>query len=189
MRALAATMAGRVSSRSAAFRRARRELDLADFRPPDSALARHAERPAASSRPRSPATATGPTCSEAALAALDGEPLDRELFYVAALLHDLGIEQPVAGEDFTLRSAARAIDCAHAGGLADHQAELIADAITIHASPGITAERDGALGFYVQSGATLDLGGFRQWDIPEAARPGRDPAASPARRSRSASRT
>jgi len=166
-KAQASNMAGRVKLALGHLPAGAAALDLQDFAPPDSALAREAEEVC---REQSPAVAGHGHRTYvygAALAALDKEPLDRELFYVAALLHDLGIEQPVAGEDFTLRSAARAIECAHSGGLAEHQAELIADAITIHASPGITAERDGALGFYVQSGATLDLGGFRQWDLPK----------------------
>jgi hypothetical protein len=166
-RALASTMAGRVKLALGRLPAGAADLDLADFRPPDSALAREAEE---ACREQSPAVAGHGHRTYVfgrALAALDREPLDTELFYVAALLHDAGIEQPVAGEDFTLRSAQRAVDCAHAGGLAEHQAELIADAITAHATPGITPARDGTLGYYVQSGATADLAGIRLWDLPK----------------------
>jgi hypothetical protein len=99
-----------------------------------------------------------------ALAALDGEPLDAEQFWCASLLHDAGIATPVAGEDFTLRSAAAAIECADRHG---HDGEPIADAITVHATPGIEPSTDGALGSYVQAGAMLDLGGLRLWDVSE----------------------
>lgn len=99
-----------------------------------------------------------------ALAALDGESdrLDPEAYWCAALLHDAGLEQPVAGEDFTLRSAAAAIECADRHGRDD--GESIADGITVHATPGATVARDGAIGTYIQAGAMLDLGGLRLWD-------------------------
>ena len=100
------------------------------------ARARRPRRPAASSRRPSPATATAPTCSAARWPRSTASRSTASSSTSRALLHDAGIEQPVAGEDFTLRSAQRAIDCAHAGGLAEHQAELIADAITVHATPG-----------------------------------------------------
>ena len=99
-----------------------------------------------------------------ALAALDGESgrLDPEAFWCASLLHDLGLVEPVAGEDFTLRGAEAAIACAGRHGRAD--GEWIGDGITAHATPGVSVERDGAIGTYVQAGAMLDLGGLRLWD-------------------------
>ncbi len=166
-RAQAENLAGRVKLALGRLPAGARDLDLNDFRPPDSALAREAQD---ACREQSPAVAGHSHRTWIfgnALAALDRERLDPELFYVAALLHDAGIEQPVAGEDFTLRSAERAVTCARAGGLQDAQTELIADAITVHATPGITAAIDGALGYYVQSGATADLAGNRLWDIPK----------------------
>ena len=99
-----------------------------------------------------------------ALAALDGhkDELDHEAWWCAALLHDAGIANVVPGEDFTLRSAAAAMDCAERHGRDDR--ELIGDAVTVHATPGITVARDGAIGTYIQDGALLDLGGLREWD-------------------------
>jgi hypothetical protein len=99
-----------------------------------------------------------------ALAALDGhvDELDAEQWWCAALLHDYGIVNPVTGEDFTLRSADKAIACADHHGRDD--STLIGDGITAHATAGATVERDGALGTYVQAGAMLDLGGLRLWD-------------------------
>jgi hypothetical protein len=40
-----------------------------------------------------------------------------------------------------------------------------ADAITVHATPGISVDRDGALGVYVQAGAMYDLAGLRLGDL------------------------
>lgn len=143
-----------------ALGRARRAADhIPD--PPDSAFARDVqaacdEQPAAIVAHSYRTWAFGH-----ALAALDSETLDPEAFWCAALLHDAGLAQTVAGEDFTLRSAAAAIDCANRH---DRDGEPIADAITVHATPGIDSTSDGALGTYVQAGAMLDLGGLRLWD-------------------------
>jgi hypothetical protein len=103
-----------------------------------------------------------------ALAAFDRTDLDRELFYCAALVHDLGIVPSVPGRDFTLGGADRAIRCASAAGLSDAAAERIADAICVHPTPGVSVERDGALGCYVQWGAMVDGAGLRAWDISKA---------------------
>jgi hypothetical protein len=103
-----------------------------------------------------------------ALAAVDRVELDREFFYCAALVHDYGIAAPVAGRDFTLGGADRALACAAAAGLPNVDAERIADAICVHSTPGITVDRDGALGCYVQQGAMVDGAGLRLWDVSKA---------------------
>jgi hypothetical protein len=91
--------------------------------------------------------------------------LDHELFYCAALVHDFGISPPVPGRDFTLGGADRALACAAAAGTPSGDAATIADAICVHTTPGVTVERDGALGCYVQWGAMVDGAGLRAWDI------------------------
>lgn len=48
--------------------------------------------------------------------------------------------------------------------------EDAADAITVHTTPGISVERDGAPGFYIQAGAMLDLAGLRAADLTGAYR-------------------
>jgi len=92
--------------------------------------------------------------------AVDGATVDEELFYVACLLHDAGLADTVAGEDFTLRSGRRAaaVVASHRGS---HAARAVQDAISAHCTPGATLAADGAEAFYVQAGATLDLGGLR----------------------------
>jgi HD domain len=104
------------------------------------------------------------------LAAMDSIELDPELFYVACLLHDFGICRAVRGEDFTLRSAERALRCAEELDVPADSATVIADAITVHATPGIRTETDGALGVYIQAGALFDLGGLRVADLTRAFR-------------------
>ena len=128
--------------------------------PPDSALARAAEDAAAEQSEALLGHAYRTWAFGRALAALDAEGLDEELFYVASLLHDVGLVEAVAGEDFTLRSADRASEVA-AAHCAPGRVELLRDAITAHATPGATIEADGAEAFYVQAGATCDLGGLR----------------------------
>lgn len=140
----------------------RRAGHLAD--PPDSAFARDVQE-ACDEQPGAIVAHSYRTWAFGhALAHLDGHALDAEAFWCASLLHDAGLAQAVAGEDFTLRSAAAAIACADRHG---RDGERIADAITVHATPGIDPQTDGALGAYVQAGAMLDLGGLRLWDVSE----------------------
>ena len=44
----------------------------------------------------------------------------------------------------------------------------MADAICVHTTPGISVDRDGPLGCYIQSGAMVDGAGLRMWDIAPA---------------------
>ena len=67
-----------------------------------------------------------------------------------------------------MRSADRAIACGTANGLDAGSADLVGDAITVHATAGATVANDGALGYYTQAGATADLIGQRLWDLPKA---------------------
>lgn len=161
LRGLAQSTAGRLAL--LAGRRSTADLDVPA--PPDSALAREAEE-AAADQP-------GPLLGHAyrtwifgrSLAAIDGETIDDELFYVAALLHDTGLVSTVAGEDFTRRSIADAAPLvdAHRG---PDDARCVGDAISAHCTPGASIDIDGPLGFYVQSGAVLDLGGLRLQHLP-----------------------
>lgn len=133
----------------------------ADIMPPDSQLAREAEVACAEQTPGLIGHGYRAWIFGRALAALDGEALDSEQFYVASLLHDHGLMHTVPGEDFTIRSAARAEECGHACGTPQRDLDAIGDAITVHATPGIKVETDGALGVYVQAGALVDLVGIR----------------------------
>ena len=133
--------------------------------PPDSAFAKDVEEACKEQSPAIVVHSYRTWCFGGALAALDGEQLDLEQFWAAALLHDYGIESPVEGEDFTIRSADRILSCA---GAHEIDAEPAADAVCAHTTPGITVERDGALGTYVQTGALCDLGGLRLGDVAKA---------------------
>ena len=145
-------------------------LSAEKLMPPDSALARQAEE-ACAEQPRSLIGHGYRTWMfGSGLAALDRNEPDPELFYAASLLHDHGIVKPVAGEDFTLRSAARLERCGADADLDPAAIAAGADAITVHTTAGIEVERDGALGFYIQAGAMLDLAGLRAADLSRAYR-------------------
>jgi hypothetical protein len=149
---------GRVPSRAA-------EVDVDDFAPPDSRLAREAEAACA----EQPASVAGHSYRTwmfgRALSAFDRAELDSELFYAAALMHDHGLAEPTPGRCFTLASAERALEAAAAADVEPGRAEHVADAICVHATPGVAVERDGALGCYVQWGAMVDVAGLRLWDV------------------------
>jgi hypothetical protein len=143
-------------------------VDVRTFEPPDSPFAREAER-ACAEQPQSIIGHSYRTWLFGhALATLDGIELDRELFYCGALVHDFGIAQPTPGRDFTLASAERTLACATAAGVVDERAELLADAICVHTTPGVSIARDGPLGCYLQWGAMVDGAGLRMWDIAPA---------------------
>lgn len=144
-----------------------RGLDFADFTPPDSRLARLAEEAAQEQTAQVRGHGYRTWAFGSALAALDGVRPDREQFYVAALLHDYGCDSITVGEDFVVRSAARAAECAADAGRPE-LGSPIGDAICVHPTAGITVEDDGAEGFYVQAGAGLDLAGLRCGDLPRS---------------------
>jgi hypothetical protein len=132
--------------------------------PPDSAFATEVEQACREQSGPVRVHSYRTWCFGHALAALDDHQLEPEQFWAAALLHDFGIEKPVEDEDFTIRSADRILATAKPHGI---DANLAADAVCAHATPGVTVERDGALGTYVQAGALLDLAGLRLWDVAE----------------------
>ncbi len=140
-------------------------VDVTTFHPPDSAFAREAEQACSEQPPAIIGHSYRTWLFGCALAALDGDALDRELFYCGALVHDFGIAQPTLGRDFTLASADRMLACAASVGLAEDRAETVADAICVHTTPGVSPERDGSLGCYLQWGAMVDGAGLRIWDI------------------------
>jgi hypothetical protein len=140
-------------------------VDVGTFEPPNSRLAREAESACAEQPPSIVGHSYRTWMFGLALAVLDGTQLDRELFYCAALLHDYGLASPTPGRDFTLKGAERAIGCAIEARLPTDRAESIADSICVHATPGISVDRDGPHGSYLQFGAMVDVGGIRLWDI------------------------
>lgn len=141
------------------------DIDVRDFAAPDSQLAREAEAACAEQSDLLAAHSYRTWLWGMALAALDRQPIDHELFYCAALVHDWGASTSDAGEDFTIRGAERALACAQAAGIEPARADLIADGICCHTTAGATVERDGAIAYYTQYGAMVDSAGLRAWDV------------------------
>lgn len=140
------------------------DLDTA-LRLPDSRLMKDAEEAALCQSPALLAHGYRTAVFARALALLDGVQVDHELLAVCALLHDAGLVPAVAGEDFTLRSAAITAETARRAGREDACDHLF-DAICVHTTIGVDPTRDGALGAYTQFGAMVDLAGLRERHLP-----------------------
>jgi len=141
------------------------QVDLDTFCVPDSTFAREAEEACAELPPALQGHSYRTWLFGCALAAVDGNKMDDELFYCGALLHDYGIARPTGNRDFTLGSVDRMLSCAKAASLADERADLLADGICVHTTPGVKVEADGTIGCYLQWGAMVDGAGLRIWDI------------------------
>ena len=146
-----------------------RDVDARDFSPPTSRIAREAEDVCALLPGGLAMHSYRTWMLGLALAAADGcKTMDEDLFFCAALLHDYGLMHPTSCVDFALAGANRAMSCAREAGLPDASAEALGDGICVHPTVGISAGRDGAIGYYVQWGAMADIGGLRMWDIAPA---------------------
>lgn len=99
------------------------------------------------------------------LAERDGVKIDHDLFFIVAMLHDVGLSQPTPGRCFTGRGADLVFELGE-GMLTTQQLALVADAITHHITPGLTIGQAGPLAYYLQAGSALDLGGLRVVHLP-----------------------
>ena len=100
-----------------------------------------------------------------AVAAVEGIDVDRELLFVAAMLHDLGLAGRPGYVDFSLAGARAARDVAESVGLSSAATDTVRDAITLHHNPGVTREH-GAVAYLLAAGAGLDVAGLRSWKVP-----------------------
>jgi hypothetical protein len=140
-------------------------VDIDTFQVPDSKFAREAEEACAELPPTLQGHSFRTWLSRFALATVDKTEMDDELFYCGALLHDYGIVRPTANRDFTLGSVDRMLACAKVADVNDERADLLADGICVHITPGVKVETDGTIGCYLQWGAMVDGAGLRIWDI------------------------
>jgi len=96
----------------------------------------------------------------------DGLRCDRELLYLGAVMHDLGLTERFDGEqrfEVDGADAARAFVLEH--GLSDEKAEVVWDAIALHTSLGIASSKQPEIAL-VHLGASADVLGVRIADIP-----------------------
>ncbi|HEY9656564.1 MAG TPA: HD domain-containing protein [Crinalium sp.] len=95
----------------------------------------------------------------------DGLKCDRELLYLGAIMHDLGLTERFDAEqrfEVNGADAARAFALEH--GLPDEKAEIVWDAIALHTSIGIAIRKQPEIAL-VHLGASADLIGMRLSDI------------------------
>lgn len=96
----------------------------------------------------------------------DGLKCDRELLYLGAVLHDLGLTDRFDGEqrfEVNGADAAQAFVLKH--GLSDEKAEIVWDAVALHTSMGIGSRKQPEIAL-VHLGASADVLGIRIADIP-----------------------
>lgn len=136
-------------------------IRLEDASVPDSELARRATRHVAALSP----PALYHHCVRTfllgdAVGQQQGLKYDRELLYLAAVMHDLGFVDAVGGTErfeVTGADAARAFALEH--GLSDDKADVLWDAVALHTSVGISARKRPEIAL-VTVGTAMDIGGF-----------------------------
>ncbi|MCV2366895.1 HD domain-containing protein [Roseateles oligotrophus] len=109
------------------------------------------------------------------LLALDGNlEYDKNLFFAACMLHDLGLTphaaQP-ADQCFTLRSALAARSILQRAGASPAQLDCVAQAITLHPNLEVGIEQ-GVEAHLLQAGAAFDVVGQRSHELPAALQAG-----------------
>jgi hypothetical protein len=148
-------------------------IDSSLLRPPDSRVCREAEQLVAEGTSPMVANHSHRTYAwGAAMAAHDGLRYDREVVYVASLLHDLYAEHPTVlpyPHCFTLPEAEKAQELSESAGWEKRRGSAAAEAITLHAN--LWPPRGSPESYVVFVGARLDVVGYRYWDLhPETLR-------------------
>jgi len=97
-----------------------------------------------------------------------GIKYDRELVYVGAILHDLGLTDRFAGpERFEVDGANAARDLLRAHGTAEDKIWLVWDAIALHSTPSIASSKQPEVAV-VHFGISVDVVGFGIEEVPRA---------------------
>ena len=156
--------------------RRRPALDPAAIRAPDSAAAKAAEAHCREVSPPYLVNHCLRTYLWGRLLAAEWKlALDDELFYVASLLHDLGITPRYAlgsgdAPCFAVRGAAGARRLAATSGWPAERARRLAEAITLHLNVRVGLEH-GPEAHVLNASTALDVTGLRYWEVPpESAR-------------------
>ncbi|HVE85732.1 MAG TPA: HD domain-containing protein [Myxococcales bacterium] len=144
-----------------ARRSGRRQVSLDLLEPPDTAMVRGAREHAA--RRCTPAI-TGHSIRTAywtaAILHLREEltPRDAETAWVAALLHDIGLESPPPRGDFTLGGVIALKALAHEHRWSEEQVHQAAEAITSHPNTRVDPARFGRIAWAMNAGVVGELG-------------------------------
>jgi hypothetical protein len=90
--------------------------------------------------------------------ALQGAQYDHEIFFLGAVLHDLGLVEKFIGENrFEIDSADAAADFLSRHGYTDRKIAVIWDAIALHTTLGVPQRKQPEIAL-VQLGAGIDVG-------------------------------
>jgi hypothetical protein len=93
-----------------------------------------------------------------AAAALRGAQYDEEVFFLGAVLHDLGLVETFVRDDrFEIDGADAAAEFLSNQGYSDRKIAVIWDAIALHTTPGIPQRKQLEIAL-VQLGAGIDVG-------------------------------
>lgn len=160
-----------VLSRFGLWRPKRRNLDPRDIKAPDTRTAAEAE---AICREASPPFLLN-HCLRCylwgrLLADANGHALDDELFYVACLLHDLGLTEKYGRPEadvhcFTLLGAGPARNLAGKAGWEEARQDALAEAITLHVNVHVGLAH-GVDAHLLNASTALDVTGLRLWELP-----------------------
>lgn len=93
---------------------------------------------------------------------------DKNLFFSACMLHDIGLTSHAASPSeqcFTMRSARAARTILQRAGASETQLQCVAEAITLHMNLAVGPEQ-GVEAHLLQAGAALDVVGQRSQEIP-----------------------
>jgi HD domain-containing protein len=141
--------------------------------PPDSALAREADECVRElSRPALYGHCARTWTFAALFAQRDRVEHDRELLYLACMLHDLGLTERHWGSDpqsgcFAVEGARAAHAFVHTRGGGQERARTVAEAISLHLNVTVPV-RLGAEAHLLSKGVSLDVVGRRLHQIPPA---------------------
>lgn len=106
----------------------------------------------------------------AAIASHHGMKFDPEVFYLAALMHDIGLVSPYDGSgSFELNGARAAHDFLLSHQFDQRRADMVHEAIALHAAVG-KADKGSVEGALVHFGAGVDVMGFRAEDVAPVTR-------------------
>jgi hypothetical protein len=171
---LLATRLMKVQAQAALRRYARKtglrrvaEINEEDLTIPDSALARKAVELVAETSPTFLLNHGLRTYAfGAALGRRDGLKFDRELLFLAAALHDLGLVAAYDGPDesFELQGARAARGFLLGQGVDTARADLVHEAIALHSAVGV-ASRGAPEVQLCHYGAGVDVAGLRLYDM------------------------
>lgn len=151
--------------------RASAPFDVDPLRLPDTAMAKAAEDALRESSPEPLILHTYRTYAWGRiLAAQAGHGMDDELFYVASLLHDLGLvleedQRPTGSCCFAYDGAEAALGVMQKAGMDAVRSERVAEAISLHLNANVPLSQ-GVEARYLNAGAALDVIGLNKSRIP-----------------------